>query len=106
MPPMTTGVSRPAARSASDHGRGQREVGAVVHGDADHVDVLLGRHGGDGLGRLAQSGVDHLAAGVAQDARHDAQAAVVAVEAHLGHEHPQRPIAARGRHVQATWRST
>ena len=75
----------------ADDGRGQREVGAVVHGDADDVDILLGRHGGDALGRLAQAGVDDLEAGVAQDAGHDAQPAVVAVEPDLGHEDAQRP---------------
>ena len=68
MPPMTTGVSRPASTQRAHDGRGQREVGAVVHGHADDVDVLLRRHGGDGLGRLAQAGVDDLAPGVAQDA--------------------------------------
>ena len=67
-------------------------MGTVVHGDPDHVDVLLRRHGGDGLRGLPEAGVDNLAAGVAQDARHDAQAAVVPVEAHLGDEDAQRKV--------------
>ena len=86
MPPMMTGVSRPARAQRPHHGGGQREVGAVVHGHADDVDVLLRRHGGDRLGRLAQAGVDDLTAGVAQDACHDAQPPVVAVETDLRHE--------------------
>ena len=73
-------------------GGGQSQVGAVVHGHADHVDILLRTHGRDGLGRLPQPGVDDLAPRVAQDARHDAQAPVVAIESHLGHEDTQRPV--------------
>ena len=73
-------------------------MGPVVHRHADHVDVLLHRHGRDALGRLAQAGVDDLTAGVTQDAGHDAQAAVVAIQAHFGHEHAQRSVV--GRHVE------
>ena len=84
----------------TDDRRRQREMGAVVHGDADDVDILLGRHGGDALGRLAQPGVDDLASGVAQDARHDAQPTVVPIEADLGHEDAQGALrAGHGRHA-------
>ena len=47
---------------------------------ADDVGVLLQRGGDDLLGRLAQAGVDHFHAGVAQRARDDLGAAVVPVE--------------------------
>ena len=67
-------------------------MGTVVHGDAHHVDILLRRHGGDGLGGLAEPRVDHLAAGITQDARYDTQASIVPVEADLGDEDAQRPV--------------
>ncbi len=104
MPPITTGVSKPGPAQRVDHRGGEREVGAVVHGDADDVDILLRRHGRDRLGRLAQPRVDHFAAGVAQDPRHHPQAAVVAVEPDLGHQHAEWPLVGAG-HAQATWRS-
>ena len=40
IPPTTTGVSRPAPQRLDD-GRGEGEVGPVVHRHADDVDVLL-----------------------------------------------------------------
>ena len=55
--------------------------------EADDVDVFLDGGGGDHLGRLAQAGVDHFHAGVAQRARDDLGAAVVAVQAGLGNQH-------------------
>ena len=61
-----------------------------MHRDADDVDVLLHRHGRDGVGRLAQAGVDDFAASVTQDAGHHAQTAIVAVQPDLGHQHPHR----------------
>ena len=56
-------------------------------GEADDVDVFLQRGGGDHFGGLAQAGVDHFHARVAQRARDDFGAAVVAVEAGLGDQH-------------------
>ncbi len=47
---------------------------------ADDVGVLLQRRADDLLGRLAEAGVDHLHAGVAQRPRNDLGAAVVPVE--------------------------
>ena len=55
------------------------------------VDVLLDRGLGDHLGRLVQAGVDHLEAGVAERARDDLGAAVVAVEPGLGDQDAERP---------------
>ena len=52
--------------------------------EADDVDVLLLGGIGDHLRRLAQAGVDHLEALVAQPAGEDLGAAIVAVEARLG----------------------
>ena len=71
-----------------DHLRRQRHVGAREHRQADGVDVLVDGGRRHRLGRLEQAGVDHLEAGVAQDARHHLDAAVVAVEADLRHQHP------------------
>ena len=59
-------------------------MGAVVHRQAHDVDVLLAGGLGDHGWSLAQSGVDHLNAGVAQDAGHDLRAAIVPVESDLG----------------------
>src|SRR6478672_13967724 len=84
-----------------DHSWCDGEVRAVVHRDADDIDVLVARDRGDGLGRLAEPAVDDLHARVAQRARHHLDAAVVAVEPDLGDEHP----AARAG-GQATARST
>ena len=50
------------------------------------VRVFLDRGLGDLLGRLMQSGVDHLEAGIAKGPRHDLRAAVVAVEPGLGND--------------------
>ena len=55
--------------------------------DADDVDVLLHGSVDDLLGRAMQAGVDDVHAGVAQRARDDLDAAVVAVEADLGDDH-------------------
>ena len=60
-------------------------MGAGEHREADQVGVLLDRGLDDLLGRLVQAGVDHLVARVAQGPRDDLGAAVVAVEAGLGH---------------------
>jgi epoxide hydrolase-like predicted phosphatase len=67
-----------------DHERGEGHVGAGQHRQPDGVDVLVDGGGGDGLGSLEQTGVDHLVAGVAQDPRNDLDPPVVPVEADLG----------------------
>ena len=69
-----------------DDPRHQRHVGAGEDREADRVGVLLDHGLGDLLGRLVQAGVDHLHAGVAQGAGDDLGAAIVAVEAGLGHD--------------------
>ena len=51
-----------------DHERRQRHVRARQHRQPDGVDVLVDRRRGDRVRRLEQPGVDHLEAGVAQDA--------------------------------------
>ena len=48
-----------------------------------HLDVLLDGDGHDVLDLLADSGVDHLEAGVSQSARDDLGATIVAVESGL-----------------------
>jgi hypothetical protein len=63
-------------------------VGAGEHGEPDCVDVLVDRGGGDRLWRLEQPRVDHLVAGVAQDAGDDLDPPVMAVEADLGDQDP------------------
>ena len=85
MPPTTTRMSAPALTDLLHDERRERHVGAGQHREADDVDVLVDGGSGDGLGRLEQAGVDDLAAGVAEDAGDDLDAAVVAVEADLGH---------------------
>ena len=61
-----------------------------MHRDADHVGILLLDGIDDRVGRLAEAQVDHLHAGVAQDAGDDLESPVVAVEAKLGQHHPDR----------------
>jgi hypothetical protein len=68
--------------------RAKRVVRAGENGEADHVDIFLYGGRGDHLGRLAQASVDHFHAGVAERASDDLGAAVVAVEAGLGNQHP------------------
>ena len=62
-------------------------------GEADHVGVLLRRRGHDLLGALPEAGVDDLHARVAQGAGDDLRPPVVAVEARLGHQYPDLPVA-------------
>ena len=57
---------------------------------ADHLHVFLQGRVDDHLGRLPQAGVDHFHAGVAQRPRDHLGAAVVAVQARLGHQHSNR----------------
>jgi hypothetical protein len=65
-----------------------RVVRAGEDGEADHVDVFLDSGGGDHLRSLAQAGVDDFHAGVAEGAGDYFCAAVVAVQAGLGDQHP------------------
>jgi hypothetical protein len=78
-----------------DHQRRQGQVRAVVHREADHVDVFLQCDRGDRLRRLPETHVDDLHACVAQDARHHLRTPVVAVEPDLAHEHPHGQVPAR-----------
>jgi epoxide hydrolase-like predicted phosphatase len=71
-----------------DHEGGEGHVGAGQHGQPDGVDIFVDGGGGDRLGRLEQPGVDDLVPGVAQDAGHDLDPPVVAVEADLGDQYP------------------
>ena len=84
MPPTMTGMSEPISRSFDTTKRRERHVRARQHRQPDRVDVLVDGRRRDGVGRLEQPGVDHLEAGVAQDARHDLHPAVVSVETDLG----------------------
>ena len=77
-----------------------RHVRAGQDADADDVDVFLDRGLDDLLGRAVQAGVDDVHAGVAQRARDDLDAAVVAVEPDFGDEDADR-ISASGLHRQA-----
>ncbi len=88
MPPISTVTSvMPFWRSKFHQARAQSVVRAGKDRKADDVDVFLQRGGGDHFRRLAQAGVDHFHAGVAQRARDHFGAAVVAVEAGLGDQH-------------------
>src|SRR5581483_4983459 len=88
-----------------EHALEEIVVGAREHAEADGVGVLLQRGGDDLLGRLVQARVDHLEARVAQRARDDLGAAVMAVEAGLRDDdtdgaclsHRASPSAARRR---------
>src|SRR5262249_12059611 len=61
-------------------------VGAGQHAEPDGVRILLDGGGHDLLGRLMEAGIDHFEAGVPQRPRDDLGAAVMAVEARLGHD--------------------
>ena len=73
-------------REERQHARKHRHVRAGEYADAEHVDILLDRGVDHLLRRAVQARVDHVHAGIAQRARDDLDAAVVAVEAHLGDE--------------------
>ena len=88
MPPISTVTSvMPFCMQQLHQARAQRVVRAGKNREADDVHVFLHRRRSDHLRRLAQPGVDHFHAGVAQRARDDLCAAVVAVEAGLGNQH-------------------
>src|SRR6266481_3999592 len=63
-------------------------VRAGENGKADNVDVFLDGGGGDHLRSLAQAGVDDFHAGIAQGACDYFCAAVMAIQAGLGNQHP------------------
>ena len=88
IPPTIDGDVDAAVTRPVDDERGEGQVGAGQHREADRVDVLVDRGGGDGVGCLEQAGVDDLVAGVAQDPGDDLDAAVVTVESDLGDEDP------------------
>ena len=83
-PTVTSTSSTPCSLEQLDDPRHERHVRARQDRQADRVGVLLDDGLDDLLGRLVQARVDHLHAGVAQRARDDLRAAVVAVEAGLG----------------------
>jgi hypothetical protein len=62
-------------------------VGAAQDAEPDDLHVLLQRDGGDGIGTLADAGVDDLEPGVAQPPCDELGAAVVTIEAGLGDQH-------------------
>ena len=89
-PPKTTMSVAFRALQLLDHRGEQRHVRARVERQPDDLGVLLQRGVDHHLRRLAQPGVDDLVAGVAQRPRDDLDAAVVAVQADLGHHDPDR----------------
>jgi hypothetical protein len=87
MVPPTKTLTSPACeclRLRGDHVGDELLVAARQDAQADRVDVFVGRDPRDVIGRLAQAGVDHLGAGIAQGQGDDLGADVVAVEAGLG----------------------
>jgi len=73
-------------------------VGSRQDAHRDDVDVLLDRGRDYLLGRLAESRVDDLHAGVPERARYDLGAAIMAVEARLRDEYPY--LAFHGFHLK------
>ena len=88
VPPTTTAMS-PASRCTQrvDGAGGQRDVRAGEDRKPHQRNVFLHRDRHDVLDALPDAGVDHLEAGVAQRARDDLGAAVVAVEPGFGDEY-------------------
>src|SRR5262249_43167133 len=70
--------------------RHEGHVGAAEEAEAEPGGVLVGDGADDGLGRLPESGVDDVHAGVAEGAGDHLDAAVVAVEADLGQHDADR----------------
>jgi hypothetical protein len=79
----------------------QCHVGAGQDRQTEGVGVLLDHRLHDLLGRLVKPGVDHLHPGVPHSSRDDLRAAVVAVQAWLGH-HDADPLSDYRRHHQNT----
>ena len=67
-------------------------MGAGEDARTDHVDVLLDRDTDDLGRRPVQAGVDDLHAGISQRPRDDLDAPVMAVEADLAKQHPDRTV--------------
>ncbi len=84
VPPPKNTMS-PASRLAQllDDERKERHVRAGENRQADAVGVLLDRGLHDLLGRLEETGIDHLHPGIAQRPRDHLRPAVVTVEAGL-----------------------
>src|SRR5690606_34804353 len=69
-----------------DDTREEFEMRAGENAETDDIDVFLEGGFGDHFGRLADAGVDHLAATVAQGAGDDLGTAIMAIEARLRDE--------------------
>ena len=80
-------VSDAALAHESEDLREYRHVRTREHRERHHVDVLLDRGLDDLLGRLVESGVDHLHAAVAERGGHDLGATVVPIKPGLTHQH-------------------
>ena len=103
MPPAKSRTSSglsPRSCRASDHAREELDVGAGEDAEADDVDVFLQRRFGDHLGRLADAGVDHLAAAIAERAGDDLGAAVVAIQPGLRDKHADLVVCHRARLIR------
>ena len=82
MPPAKTGTSPSPLSRISATTRGSSVLCAPLKMlKPDRVHIFLHSGFGDHLGCLAQAGIDHFHAGVAQRARDDFGAAVVTVQA-------------------------
>jgi hypothetical protein len=96
--PCATGqehVLAPGGVEQFAHAREQSHVRAREDRKADDVDVLLNRGLRDHLGGLMEPRVDHFHPGVTQGRGHHFRAAIVAVQARLGHQDPDRPLGGR-----------
>jgi hypothetical protein len=80
------GTAGAGAPEGADDPRRDREVRAVVHRDADCIDVFLDGGDGDRLGCLTETEVDDFEASVSKCASHDLDAAIVTVETNLRDE--------------------
>ena len=91
VPPTTTLMSpTPDARRASTVLRVRPRCAPGEDREPDDVDVFLQRDRRDGVGLLADTGVDDLEAGVAQRPGHELRAPIVPVEPRLRHQDPHR----------------
>ncbi|MNY46119.1 hypothetical protein D3C86_1812690 [compost metagenome] len=90
-------MARPALAQEVDHELEVLDVPALVGADGDALHVLL--DGGlDDLGdRAVVAQVDHLGAGVLQDAAHDVDRRVVPVEERGGRDEPDLVLGLVGR---------
>ena len=91
MPPTITFTSRHILLAQQfHHPRHDGVVRARKDRKPDHLHVFLQRRVDNHLRRLPQASIDHFHARVAQRARDHFGAAVVAVQARLGHQHSNR----------------